>query len=519
MRTAKPEAAFAGGRTGRFRRGAIATLTSQVIRAVGQVVLVPVFLAAWGQQLYGEWLMLSAIAAQMVLVDMGVTTYVLNRLNQDYATGELERFTRTLHSALHWCLRLCVAAIALVGFAAYALPVEHWFQLEIVGHGTAATVAILLAVQVAAQVPYGLVTGLYRTVGEYATGMTVYNAQRVLLIALTALVVVAGGSLVQVALAQIVPLAACLAWALADLRRRHPEISLGTARREPGLARSFLGPSSLFFLIRGSQAASIQGTTLIAGALFGPAAVTVFVTLRTLCNLVRQVASSFANALWPELTALEARGDLETLRRVHALAVKVITATCIAAAVTLRYTGEVVVELWTGGELAYASGLMDALLLMLVLQAPWTTSSVFLVATNRHRPVAICYAITSVLGLGLGFLLARSMGLSGLILGLLAADLAVSAWIVPRATCELVGESLRRFAGRVLLPALPIAGAIWFTAGAAARIAAGAGSIGSTIAVAATVAVVAPALTYLAWLDDYERGRVRSILSRFTARA
>ena len=517
MRTAKPEASFAAGRTGRFRRGALATLASQVVRAIGQVVLVPVFLGVWGERLYGEWLTLSALAAQMGLLDLGVQTYVLNRMNQDYAKGDLESYGRVLHSALFWCLMLAATAVVLVGGAAFVLPVESWFRLEIIGHGTAAMVATLLALQVAAQVPYGLVTGIYRTVGEYATGMTVYNAQRVLLIVATAGCVLAGGSLVHVALAQIVPTVLCLGWVMHDLRRRHSEIAVGVSGHDVSLARSFLGPSSLFFMIRTSQAASIQGSTLITSILFGPRAVTVFVTLRTLCNLVRQVASSFANALWPELTALEARGERETLRRVHGLAVKVITASCIAAAVVLHHVGATVVDLWTGGELAYSVPLMDAMLLLLVLQAPWTTSSVFLVATNRHRPVAVSYLLTGTLGLGLGFLLAREHGLPGLVLGLLASELLISSWLVPRATCAMVGERLRDFAGRALLPALPVAGATWVAAGASARLTAGA-ALADVALVTLTVAVVAPLLTYLTWLDDYERKRVRSILSRVGAR-
>jgi O-antigen/teichoic acid export membrane protein len=512
----KPETAFAGGRTRRFRRGAIATLTSQVVRALGQVVLVPVFLGAWGARLYGEWLTLAALAAQMGLLDLGVQTYVLNRLNQDRARGELEAYTRTLHSALHWCLVLAVVAVALVAGAAFSLPVESWFRLEIVGHGTAAMVATLLAVQVASQVPYGLVTGLYRTVGEFATGMTVYNAQRVLLIVLTAGAVAAGGSLVHVALAQLVPTAACLAFVLADLRRRHPEIRIGTSKREARLARSFLGPSSLFFLIRTSQAASLQGSTLIAGAMFGPAAVTLLVTLRTLCNLVRQLAGALGNALWPELTALEARGGHETLRRVHSLAVKVITAVSIAAAVALHHAGASVVELWTRGDLAYSAPLMDALLLLLVLQAPWTTSSIFLVATNRHGPVAFAYGAAGVLGLLLGWALAGEHGLPGLVLGLLAAELVVSAWWIPRATCALVGERFTRYLGTVLLPALPIAGAAWFLAGAAARLTSDAAHGADALAAVATVAVAVPVLTWLAWLDEDERGRVRALFSRVT---
>ncbi len=515
--TAEPRAALATGRTGRFRRGVLATLASQVVAALGQIVLVPVFLGAWGERLYGEWLTLSAIAGQMVLLDLGVHTFVVNRLNQCYARGDIGQFARVLHSALAWCLVLTTVAVAAVALAAFALPVEHAFRLELLDHPTAALVVSLLVLQIAASVPCGLVTGVYRTIGEYPRGMTLYNLQRALFFALTAACVVTGGSLVDVALVQLVPLVASLGWTLADLRRRHPEVSVGIAARDPRLARSFVGPSSLFLLIRTSQALSIQGPVLLAGALFGPAAVTPFVILRTLCNLVKQIAGSLANALWPELTALEARGQLETLRHVHALAVKVVTALSLAAAIVLHHCGAALVELWTGGELTHSAPLLDALLLLLVLQAPWTTSSIFLVATNRHRVVALCYAVSSVAGLGLGFLFARTHGLPGLVLGVLAAEACVCSWAVPNAACALVLDRPRSFFARVFLPALPIAGAAWFTADAAALLSSSLAPPAAIATVAATVALIVPALTWLAWLDADERGRVRKLVTRIAS--
>lgn len=510
--------AFAAGRTRRFLRGAAAALASQVVRAGTQLVLVPVFLAAWGEALYGEWLTLSAMAAQMGLLDLGVQTFVLNRLNQHRARGEHDDYARVLHSALWWCLTLAGAAALLAAGGAALLPIESWFRLSLVDHGLAAATAAVLFVQMAAQVPYGLVTGIYRTVGEYPAGMAVYNADRILHTALTAGVVVLGGGLVHVALVQLVPACLCVAWVLRDLRRRHPDLAVGVSRRERGLALSFLGPSSLFFLIRASQAAAIQGVALVAGALLGPAAVAVFVTLRTLCNLVRQLANSLSNALWPELTALEARGDLATLRRVHGLAVKAVTAASLAAALALHWCGGVVVELWTGGELSYSQPLMDALLLLLVVQAPWTTSSIVLVATNRHGPVALAYGLSSALGLALAWVLGREHGLPGLVLGVLAGEVLVAAWLVPAATCRLLRERAGAWAARVLLPALPVAGAAFGAGFAAAQVAGRGAAGGGWLAGAATAVLAVPVLTWSVWLDDWERGRAGGLLRKLARR-
>jgi O-antigen/teichoic acid export membrane protein len=511
---AGPDSTLAAGRAGRFRRGALATLTSQVIHALGQILLVPVFLAVWGEHLYGEWLTLSAVAAQMALLDLGVQTFVLNRLNQCYARGELDAYRRVLHSALYWCLALAAVVLALVGTAALLLPIESWFRLDLTGHDIAATVAILLGLQVVATVPFGLVSGIYRTVGEYPTGMMVHNVQRVLFFVLTGTAVLAGGGLVHVALVQLVPLVLALFWVLFDLRRRHPELSVGVSAREPGLARSFLGPSSLFLFIRAGQATTIQGSTLLVGALFGAAAVTLFVTLRTLCNLVRQVAASAVHTLWPELTALEARGDHEALRGLHALAQKTITAFSLAAVVALHLAGGDFVQVWTQGEVRFDPRLLDAFLLLLLCQTPWLTSSIFLMATNRQRVVSIAYVASSVLGLALGALLAHPLGLPGLVLGLLAAELLVCGWSVPAAACRLVQDRPGRLFARVLAPAVPVGGIAWLAASAAAGALSDLGPIPRMIAVGLVAVVAVGLATYALWLDAGERNRIRAVLLR-----
>lgn len=487
--------------------------------AAGQLVLVPIFLRAWGEARYGEWLTLSAMAAQIALVDFGVQTYVVNRLNQNYARGEIDQYNRVLHSALYWSLALAAVAFVIAASAIAVLPIESWFQLKLTNHNAVTAIGCILALQVVATVPFGLITGIYRTVGEFPTGAMINNLQRVVFFALTGSVLLAGGGMIHVAAAQFVPIIASLAYVLRDIKRRHPDITVGISKREAGLAKSFLAPSSLFFLIRGSQAATIQGATLIVGAFFGSAVVAAFVTLRTLCNLVRQVSNALVTALWPELTSIEARGDFETLRRVFTLASKVITATCLAAAAFLFAFGEDLVDLWTQGRVTYHEGLMNSLLLLLVLQTPWLVSSVFLMATNRHRLVSKCYVISSISGLALGLLLAQTHGIVGLVIGLAVAEILVCGWAVPNAVCQLVHESTQRFFLRSIAPLIPVAlivgGLAAYTAEATAEFSLSTKglSVGLSVAFSSILA------TYFVWLNAEERTKVRSLIAGAFSRA
>ena len=92
----------------RVTGGTVGNVLGQVINVAGQFVLVPIFLTYWGSQLYGEWLTLSAAVAYLTLVDFGIQSYVINRMNQCYVRGELEACSRILHSALY--LYLLVSA-------------------------------------------------------------------------------------------------------------------------------------------------------------------------------------------------------------------------------------------------------------------------------------------------------------------------------------------------------------------------------------------------------------------------
>src|SRR5262245_33652317 len=184
-------------------------------------------------------------------------------------------------------------------------------------------VASLLAMQTIAAIPFGLVTGVYRTVNEYPREQFSNTARQALTVAASVAVALAGGGLVAVAFAQLLALSLTGLYCCNDLRHRYPAIRLGWVHASRSMALQFLHPSLLFLLIQISGAAMLQGSTLMVSGMFGAAGVATFVSLRTLANLSQQGIASVRAALWPEIAAMEATGDYHRLGGIHLMLTKV----------------------------------------------------------------------------------------------------------------------------------------------------------------------------------------------------
>src|SRR5512132_61695 len=87
-------------RFARLTRGTLANVLGQALNIVGQLAQVPILLSSWGNQAYVEWLALSALVAYLSTLDLGMQTYVVNRLNQCHALRRMDEYTRVLHTGM-----------------------------------------------------------------------------------------------------------------------------------------------------------------------------------------------------------------------------------------------------------------------------------------------------------------------------------------------------------------------------------------------------------------------------------
>jgi len=403
------------------------------------------------------------------------------------------------------------AEYAVVTGLAFSAPLEDWLNLKHAG-GLQSLILFLLALQIIFAIPMGLIRSIYSTASEYPRGMMTSNIQQFCLHGFTILVLVVGGGLVPIVSVQLLPVLGITLFILYDLNRRHPEIQIGVKERDWSLAFSLLAPSLFFFLIYLSGAVLLHGSILIVNAFWGAASVAVFATLRTMCNMIQQTIGLIKTPLWPEITSFEAKKDYEKLRIAHRLLVKISLSVCASMAVFLHFFGRDIVNLWTGGRIMFDQKLLDLFLIYLTSQIIWSSSSLLLAATNHHKKLSICQIASSVSGLGLAVILASRMGLEGIVLGLCIADISICLWLIPRETCKLIGESLRKFWAECVLKGIPIFLIEFFVAWWIGSITED--PILGIVLAFLGIGIVVIVLSYFFWLNSTERIRIDSILLR-----
>ena len=456
----------------RLLKSMSAIVAGQLLNIVGNLTLVPLFLSHWSTGVYGEWMALSAVVAYFGVSDLGMNAAAGNVLTAAYASEDMKRYRYLQGSAMAFYVVMAFSLSLILAILIAFLPIPAWIGIRQIPASIAAPVIWILAATVLWQMPASLLRCVYRTTGNLAATQWYWNLQFGGGLAATVIVLTLHGGILSLALWNAVPAAIVTTAIWLSLRRSYPELlpKLSEARIE-GL-RELLGPSLLFGLIMLSSALTLQGPVILVSMFLGGTAVALFVTTRTLTNILRQVTNALQNALWPELTRMGAVGAEETIRFGHRLyAISAVTITA-AFAGALWFEGGSVISIWTGGKLTPDIWLLRFLLIALVLQAPWLASSLFTQANNRHRYLAFSYVLSAIFTLTAIALLLRSLGLVAVPLGAIIAEGLVNYHFVVKDACKVIGENYARYAMRIWFGVVVISCAAW-----------GAGYLGHAIAI------------------------------------
>lgn len=493
-------------------------LVGQAVVAAGNLMLVPVYLTHWGAQVYGEWLTMYAVVGYLSSLDFGMYTAVVNRLTQQYALKDRAGYARTYATGLRFYVLLATVGLAVVGAGVALTRLSRWLGLRETPPWQASIVMLLLAAQLFWAMPVGFMASVYRSAGDLSTTVWIGNAQRGATYGLVAAALVLGANMTQVAALQLAPLLVIGSIVYFASRRRFGTW-LGTGRdTDWSLLRLLVGPSLGFLAVVLSNALVQQGSVLLISSTLGGVTVALFATSRTVINLVRQGVGLMNNALWPDVTTLDAQGLHQRLRRMHHLLVAVSSAAAIAAAAALWYIGDDIVRVWTSVRLEPDLRLMRALSLWVALQAPWLASSLVPAASNRNTRLAWSYLASAVVGLVTAGLLLRSVGVVGIPLGLMVGEAIACYHFVVKDTCTQIGEPYGTFARRLwsrwVLVAMLTLAAGWL----ASQVPAGFAPL-RWATVGASTGAASGLVFWFAWLDAQDRRILRSQVLRRLHRA
>lgn len=495
----------------RVIRSVRAHASGLLLVTAGNLLIVPIYLVHWSPTVYGEWLALFSFVMYLRTLDMGMHTAVANRLTQAFSRGDLEEYRRTQHSAMAFYLCLALSVSLLLGLATWTLPLRDWLGLEATGEEDGSWTMWLLGLLILWGMPISMVSVVYRSTGHLARDQWAANGFQALGLVTAALILVLGGEMRSVALGQLLSLLLITGYVVWDVGRRFPGFLPGLSHASLSVLKDLLRPSLLFGLILLAVALAQQGSVVIISSALGGAAVAVFVTSRTLANLIRQAVSALVNALWPELTRMEALGEWERLRSVHRLLTAGSTLLCVGFAAALWFKGTEVILAWTNGRLEPDVTLLRLLLVMLVLQSPWMVSLVFTAAANRHGLLARAQLLASVLGVTLAGLLILRLGVHAVPVGLTIGEAAVCYHFVIRDTCHMIGEPYGPYAKWLWFGLSGVVAGALLAAWVAQRVMPGPPLL-ACVGVSAVALLAAAGVTWLVWLTPADRSALRSHL-------
>ena len=410
------------------------------IAMFARIIYPPLFLRAWGVDLYGEWLMLTSAVMYLALVDFGGQMYVANRLAEAYAKNELELFKKLLNTGLAvFVLLPTVAFILFMIVITWGSPTLS-IPLTQTPTETLFWVLAILAFQICLSLPLGMLSGVYRAVGMLPRSAMLNNWSQLLQLALVSLGLWLSWGMVAIAAMHAIPIFIIGAVTLRELRERFPGlISFHSA--DWRMAKGFIVPSAHFFSIQLSQALTFQGALLIVGVSLGAMPVVLFSAMRTVTNSMRQVLATFANSVWPEMTRLFVRDETEKLQVLFRVTLRATMVSAVIFIAIFHYFGDVIFIFWLGNKVVYQQVYMDLFLIYVFQMVFWTSCSNLLMSINKHHELAILLLVTAVCTIAFVFMGAKFYGLAGVIGGLILADLLLPLWILPL----LVKKHLKSF--------------------------------------------------------------------------
>src|SRR5215471_15616160 len=130
-----------------------------------------------------------------------------------------------------------------------ASHISHWIGLRLTNPTTAQAVLILLAAYTVWSMPMRLISATYQTMGNMARSQWIANAQQILAVLLSAIVLLLGGGMLATASAQLLTVALVGGFVLFEIRRRFPEFIPGITQARLSVLKELAQPSMLFALL------------------------------------------------------------------------------------------------------------------------------------------------------------------------------------------------------------------------------------------------------------------------------
>lgn len=440
----------------RIKKGVASEIFANLIRVVIQVTGVPLFLLFWGDDGYGEWLILTAILGYLRLSNVGFGQATRNRMAMEVSAGHRDRALVYFQSTSVLFVVIGALVMALVGLAAYTAPGIHDFlNFEILSVEDLAWSLVILGAVITINLQVEVLDAGFRCEGHYGLSTFLIMLSDLVIFLLIVLVLVTGGDLVMGIVCYLIGTLFRFALLRIKLYRLGSWIVFGIGKASFKTIQEFTLPSLAFMAFPLGQAMGLQGTLIVIGAILGPPAVVIFNTVRMLSRYMVHITVIFGRIGSPEIAFAYGRGDMALVRQVHWQICRIGFWAAIVVCGLLALTTPWILEVWTQGQIIPWPGVYLTLLAAVLVWTAHALTANVLQATNNHQRFALIFLIVSVIGLALAVPLTKIFSLPGAALSSLLVELALLLYVLPSAA-RFAGGTIGGFLRHIAIPPSPM---------------------------------------------------------------
>jgi O-antigen/teichoic acid export membrane protein len=406
-------------------RGIFAGLAGRAAALIVSFISVPLTVRYLGAERYGAWVTISASVAWIALADLGLSNSLTNAVSEGYAKGRRD-LAQSYVAAAFWSLTGIAILVTTVFFLFWSTtPWDRLFNVQTAQARAEIPVAVAVAFAIfVLNLPFSIIAKIYGAHQEVsvANGWAAVGS----LLSLAALVTVTqlGGGLVPLILAvsaavlvvNMVSAVWVFGWSKPWLLPRPRCVTWSVVKKLTSLG-------GMFFVIQVAGLVLFQTDNLIIAHYLGAAAVTPYsVTWRLFTyTMIFQILAG--PSYWPAYAEAFSRGDRDWVRRSFRLNLKVTIGSTLLLALPLVFFGRWLIQRWAGPAAVPPMSLLLWMGVWCVISAATCSQSCILASSSRLRGQMTYSIAAAAVNIVLSVLLVQKIGLSGAILGTIAAYL------------------------------------------------------------------------------------------------
>lgn len=389
-----------------IRKNIVANLFGIGVNLLNQIVLVPFYIIYWGNDLYSDWIVISALTAFFGMSDIGLNSVIQNRFSMSFAKGDLEQCNSLLVNNV--VIIIIIGTLCIISSIAYVsiCDITHQLGLHLLTRTEGSVVFIVLLCQIFIQMFSGIENAIFRATHNASVAVYYDQISRLIIFIITFVCLVIRCNIAIMCLLICLPNILLIAVKHVNAQK-HFEWKFSFSLANLKQLREILPQSVAYMSFPISNAILLQGFTLLVNRFWGSDTVVLYNTTRTMCNFIKTFLSTILHSVWPEFSIAYGKNDYATMRRLYSKSMKASFILSVLISLFLLIAGPFIYTTWTHGAVQFSYPLIMAFLVVLVINTMWNTGCVALLATNNHMKFGILDLWVTVIALSVAYFMAH----------------------------------------------------------------------------------------------------------------